>query len=137
MKITYLDSLEGVSAEMLAGFFVGWPNPPSPETHLHLLQGSSAMILAVDEDEGRVVGFITALSDGVLTAFIPLLEVLPTYEGQGIGRHLVERMLARLKHLYSIDLVCDEELIDFYEGLGFQRGRAMLRRNYPNQAGMV
>lgn len=135
MKLTYRETLDGISPETLAGFFVGWPNPPAAETHLRLLLGSSAVILAVDEDAGRVVGFVTALTDGVLTAFLPLLEVLPAYQGQGIGRELVRRMLARLNHLYSIDLVCDEELIPFYERLGFQPGRAMLLRNYRNQRG--
>lgn len=37
----YKTSLNGISEEMLTGgFFVGWPNPPSSETHLKLLKGS-------------------------------------------------------------------------------------------------
>ena len=35
------------------------------------------------DDAGRVVGFVTAISDGVLSAYIPLLEVLPEYQGAG------------------------------------------------------
>src|SRR6187401_2213364 len=100
--IEYRTTLDGIGAEQLAGFFVGWPNPPAPAAHLLLLAGSQQIVLAVDGESGQVVGFITALSDGVLCAYIPLLEVLPAYQKRGIGQALVERMLERLKHLYMI-----------------------------------
>jgi ribosomal protein S18 acetylase RimI-like enzyme len=131
--IEYRASLEGLTPDALPGFFVGWPNPPSPETHLRILQGSDAVVLALDG--ARVVGFITAISDGVLAAFIPLLEVLPPYQGRGIGSELVRRMLARLAHLYAVDLVCDLEMQPFYARLGMHPARGMLLRNYVNQAG--
>src|SRR5215813_760106 len=113
--IQYTDSLAGVEAQDLTGFFVGWPNPANTETHLRILQGSYKIWLAFDNK--KVVGFITAISDGVLAAFIPLLEVLPEYQGQGIGLELTRRMLDSLKHLYSIDLMCDEDVQPFYEKL--------------------
>lgn len=78
-------SLEGITAVQLAGgFFEGWPNPPSPETHLRILKGSYAVSIAINDDQ--VVGFVNAISDGVSSAFIPLLEVLPTYPGAGPWR---------------------------------------------------
>ena len=84
--ISYTDSIEGVTAKMLRGFFAGWPNPPSPGMHLKLLTNSYKVVLAIDDKTDNVVGFITAISDGVLSAYIPLLEVLPAYQGQGIHR---------------------------------------------------
>jgi ribosomal protein S18 acetylase RimI-like enzyme len=42
-------------------------------------------MLAADDSSGQVAGFITAISDRGLTAHIPLVEVLPAYQGQGIG----------------------------------------------------
>ena len=92
--IRYTHSLEGVSASMLTGFFVGWPNPPSPDTHLRMLRHSYCAVLAIDERRNCVVGFITAISDGVLCAYIPLLEVLPEYQKQGIGTELVSALLS-------------------------------------------
>jgi ribosomal protein S18 acetylase RimI-like enzyme len=103
--ITYLESLDGVTPGQLeGGFFVGWPNPPSPTTHHRILANSDAIVLALD-DHQNVVGFVTAISDGIFCAYIPHLEVLPAHQGQGIGSQLVRRMLARLQHLYMIDLV--------------------------------
>ena len=94
MTIAFQADLHGITPERLQGFFLGWPNPPAPATHLRLLAGSNYVELAVDSVTGQVVGFINAISDGVLTAYIPLLEVLPAYQGQGIGATLVTRLLA-------------------------------------------
>lgn len=133
--ITYQESLKDVGPEQLQGFFVGWPHPPSPETHLRLLANSAHIVLAVDSSTGSVVGFISALCDGVLTAFIPLLEVLPAFQGQGIGQTLVQRMLEKLGDLYAVDLVCDADLQPFYAHWGMQPALAMARRNYARQSG--
>lgn len=133
--ITYVDSPDGITPAMLADFFDGWPAPPSPETHLRILRGSAHVILAIDPSAGRVVGFVNAISDGVISASLPLLEVLPAYRRLGIGRELIMRMLHKLEDHYMIDLVCDPELVPFYERLGFARGRAMMQRNYARQSG--
>jgi ribosomal protein S18 acetylase RimI-like enzyme len=133
--IIYQSDLAGVGAEHLAGFFVGWPNPPSPDTHLRILAGSSRVLLARDGAGGPAVGFITAVSDGVSCVYIPHLEVLPAYQGRGIGSELVRRMLAALGDIYMIDLLCDPAVQPFYERLGMRRWSGMLIRNYGRQSG--
>ncbi len=131
--ITYTESLDGITTEQLSGpFFVGWPSPPAPAAHLRILQGSSAVVLA-RADDGAVIGFITAISDGVSAAYIPHLEVTPSYQGQGIGSELVRRMQARLSHVYMVDLLCDEDVQPFYERLGMHPYTGMLLRNYDRQ----
>jgi len=131
--IRYLDHARDLRPEQLEGFFVGWPDPPTPRTHLRLLQGSAAVALALDGD--RVVGFVTAVSDGVLSAYVPLLEVLPDRRGQGIGQELVRRLLHQLRDLYMVDLVCDPDLVPFYERFGMRPGQAMILRRYERQSG--
>lgn len=133
--IIYTSSTDGLTADNLNGFFVGWPKPPSPSTHLNILRQSSEVVLAVDNDSGNVVGFITAISDGILSAYIPLLEVLPQYQHKGIGQELVRRMLRKLRDYYMIDLACDKELQGFYEKVGLKPGFCMLVRNYNRQSG--
>ncbi|NJL93658.1 MAG: GNAT family N-acetyltransferase [Anaerolineae bacterium] len=99
----------------MTGFFVGWPNPPDPATQLRLLQGSYRVVLALDPARGQVIGFINALSDGLLSAFIPLL--------------------AELRHLYSIDLLCDPNLQPFSARLGLVALPGTALRNYDRQSG--
>lgn len=132
--ITYTDDLTQIRPEQLVGFFEGWSEPPSPETHLRILQGSSHVVLAVEED-GRVVGFVTAISDGVLTAYVTLLEVAPSHRHRDIGSELVRRLLRKLNGLYSINLHCDPALRAFYEPLGMQPLGGMAIRNYGASAG--
>ena len=133
--ISYRDTPDGIEAKHLTGFFVGWPNPPQPETHLQVLQHSDAVVLAIEDETGQVVGYITAITDHVLAAYIPHLEVLPTHQGSGIGRALVERMVEKLGDLYMIDLVCDPDVVPFYERLGFRKTNGMFVRNYDRQSG--
>ncbi|MGD2177557.1 MAG: GNAT family N-acetyltransferase [Anaerolineae bacterium] len=134
--IRYVCTLEGITAKHLEGFFEGWPDPPSPETHLRLLEHSDHVVLAVHGDSGDVIGFVTAISDHVLSAFIPFLEVLPEYRGRGIGSELVRRMLAQLSGLYMVDLLCDAEVEPFYASLGMRPTIGMMMRNYERQAGI-
>ena len=132
--ITYTTSLANIAADHLrGGFFVGWPHPPSPETHLRVLQGSAYVVLVRDGE--NVVGYITAITDGVLAAYIPHLEVLKSYQGQGIGTELVRRMFDQLKQIYMIDLICDTDVQPFYDRLGMVRYTGMIKRNYDRQSG--
>lgn len=131
----YNNSLDGISSDMLKGFFVDWPNPPNPDTHLLLLKKSSKVIITMDDQTNQVVGFITAISDGVLSAYIPFLEVLPEYKNKGIGKELVNRMLKELADIYMIDLCCDDDLVPYYEVFGMTKANGMTLRNYRMQSG--
>lgn len=135
MMIEYRIELDDIAVADLDGFFVGWPTHPDPATHLRMLENAWAVALAVDSDTGRVVGFANAISDGVLSAYIPLLEVLPQWQGRGIGTRLIKVLLGQLDHLYMVDLVCDAKLRAFYEPLGFQVLTGMAKRYYDNQTG--
>jgi ribosomal protein S18 acetylase RimI-like enzyme len=123
--------MKEVNPSQLQGFFVNWPDHPDPDTHLEILRKSHAAWLAFDGE--RCVGFINALSDGVFYAYIPLLEVLPEYQGQGIGTELLRRMLETLEDMYAVDIVCDEAIVPFYEAAGFAKCAGMAKRNYARQ----
>lgn len=74
-----------------------------PAEHLQLLNASSHVSLALDGT--HVVGFANALSDGVLAASIPLLEVLPAYRSKGIGIEVLLRLLRQIGPLYMVDVM--------------------------------
>lgn len=129
-RIEYRESLEELDESMFTGFFEGWANRPSPERHLRILQGSAHVVLAVDVDARRVVGFVNAITDGVNSAFIPLLEVLPPYRGLGIGSQLVKRMLDVLRDYRCIDLCCNPEMQPYYAKRGMKPCVGMLIRDH-------
>ena len=132
--IEYKNNVNGIDETMLCGFFVGWPNPPSLMKHLEILKGSYCFWLAVDTDKNKVVGFITAVSDGVLAAYIPLLEVLPTYQNLGIGKQLLSLMLDSLKNFYMIDLLCDADKQSYYAKWGMKTASGAFLRNFNKQS---
>lgn len=131
--ILYTQFLDEITEDMLDGFFVDWPNPPSKQAHLKFFKGSYCFWIAIDESEKKVIGFITAISDGVISAYIPLLEVLPEYQNTGIGKELVSRMLDSLKNFYMVDLLCDEPLQDYYQKFGMSHATGSFLRNYERQ----
>ena len=135
-NISFTTSLEGIEQSQLGGFFVGWPSAPTSDKHLKLLKNSSYIVLAVDTESKKVIGFITAITDKTLAAYIPFLEVLPAYQKKGIGKELVVRMLETLKDYYMVDLLCDPELQSFYENMEMTKTTGMMRRNYDKQGGI-
>lgn len=126
--VTYIASATRVSEHDLEPFFVGWPKPPSGSRRLEILRAADEVVIARDAD-GSVAGFVTALTDGVFAAYIPLLEVTPEAQGRGIGSELIRRMLHRLRECYMIDLVCDDDVVPFYDDLGGVRVNAIAWRN--------
>ena len=113
-------------------FFEGWPQSPTEAVFHNAMRGSYATEFAIVD--GRVIGFVNAISDGVAAAFIPWLEVVPEYRGQGVGAALVRRMLGRLGHLYSVDLVCDPPLVPYYQQFGLAPIQGMGLRRPRNLA---
>lgn len=110
-----------------AEFFVGWPVKPSYELVMKHFEASHPFFLLNENSD--VVGFISALTDHSLYAFIALLEVRKSEQGKGHGKFLVAEMLKSLEGIYAIDLVCDADLESFYQPLGFTKWNAMIQRN--------
>jgi predicted N-acetyltransferase YhbS len=133
--IRYTDSTIGITEGQLNGFFEGWPDPPTPATHMKILEGSNVVVIAIAEEESRVVGFVTAVTDGVLAAYLPLLEVLPEYRRRGIGSELMRRVMEKLEGLYMVDLLSDPETEPFYSRFGMKPAHAMTVRRYERQSG--
>jgi len=131
--IKYQDNLDNLTPENLQSFFVGWPHPPSQKKHLEILKNSNYFIVAIDSESGMVVGFINSISDNIMSAYIPLLEVLPEYQKQGIGSKLIRIMIDHYKNLYMLDLTCDENLQKYYDKYGLKKSTGMMIRNFDQQ----
>lgn len=132
--ITYkLYNEEVALLDIADGFFHGWPNPPSKKTHHEMMASSYRAIVAIKDD--KIIGFITIISDGILNAYIPLLEVIKPYQNQGIGTRLMEKAISEVDDLYALDLSCDTERVSFYKRFGMHLSHGMIMRNYSHQSG--
>lgn len=129
--IRYTDSVENITVDHLrGGFFANWARPLSPENHLRILKKSDGIVLAIDDQTGNVVGYVTMLTDGVLSVFIPNIEVLEAYQGQGVGTELMRRMLDKVSAIPNVDLMCDPNVQPFYERLGMRFCGGMVIRKH-------
>ncbi len=131
--ITYTESLRGVSHYSLDGFCEGWQQPLTSLQLRSILRNSTYRILAIDTEQKRIVGIITALSDKIHWAFIPYLEVIPAYQNQKIGKQLMELMLEKTKEIVCIDLTCDKKMQVFYKQFGMVASHGMIIRRYMNE----
>lgn len=96
-----------------------WSSAEKPKQLMDALRNSHSLVTA--RQEGRLVGLGNALSDGHLVVYYPHMLVHPDYQGQGIGRLLMEAMMDRYSGLHQQMLTADGEAIEFYKKLGFER----------------
>ena len=71
-------------------------------------------------EDGRLVGFARAVTDGVYRGFIEDVVIDEAVRGRGVGRELVGALLAALDHLEVVALDCPPRLVGFYEGVGLR-----------------
>ena len=86
-------------------------------------------VVAVAEVDGRIAGAATLLiehkfiNQGGAAGHIEDVAVAPAQQGRGIGRALIRYLLGRAEAAgcYKTILDCADEVIPFYERLGFRR----------------
>ena len=95
MEITY-KSIHDFSEEELKDLFlsVKWSSGHYPEKLVAAMKNYETVYSAWDGD--RLIGLLSALDDGVMTAYVHYLLVNPEYQRLGIGKRLVE--LAKEKY---------------------------------------
>jgi N-acetylglutamate synthase-like GNAT family acetyltransferase len=80
----------------------------------------------VAEEDGAIVGLGQVKAHQDRSRELASIAVVPVRQGQGIGRALIERLLAREPGV--IHLTCRRELEGYYERFGFRR---LERAEYP------
>lgn len=100
-----------------------WSAANKPHELFNALINSHALITAYHEN--NLVGLGNALSDGFLFVYYPHLLVLPEYQGKGIGKMIMTKMLEKYRHLHMQMLTADDKSVSFYSKLGFRRAGRM------------
>ena len=81
-------------------------------------------------DEHQLVGMGRVISDGVITAIICGVCVLPNYQSIGIGKELLNRLIEHCEQKEVIpQLMCIESLESYYKELGFKKFSIGMTRN--------
>ena len=118
---------------------VGWPRRPPRKVaaalahsymvatlHVHTVlpgpPGGLAPGAAAPAESSRLIGLARATSDHAFNATIWDVLVAPDYQGQGLGKALVEQMARRLlsRDIGTITLFADAAVVSFYKNMGFE-----------------
>jgi len=98
-------------------------------------------VIYVAIHNGQVIGATTLLieqkfiHDGGKVGHIEDVVVRKEYQGKGIGKKIVNALLkyAEKKGCYKTILDCSEDLIPFYESIGFKRHSNSLRFDHRSK----
>ncbi len=117
--ITYRDVKDFNPSQLEALFLsVGWSSGHFPEKLTAAMKNYGGVFSAWDED--RLVGLISAMDDGVMTAYIHYMLVDPEYQDNGIGKQLLQRAKEHYADYLRVLLVAMDEEIGFYAHCGFE-----------------
>jgi ribosomal protein S18 acetylase RimI-like enzyme len=106
---------------------VGWTRRTRDRALLvDMVRGSRFRVSAHDGPE--LVGFARALGDGVFNAYLSTVVVRASHRGLGIGRAMVERLLARGGDTTKWVLHSSDGAVGFYGKLGFEPATNMFLR---------
>lgn len=115
--MTYSFSIYPAREELVRLFAaVSWESANYPQSLAKAVSCSETVLTAWEEN--RLCGLMTAISDGAMNVFFPYLVIHPDFQGRGIGRELVSRMLGKYSGVYRKILVCNEDKAAFYEKCG-------------------
>lgn len=120
MGIEY-KTINDIGASELERLFlsVGWSSGYFPDKLAAAMKNYETVITAWDGE--RLVGLLSAMDDGVMTAYIHYLLVDPEYQDKKIGRTLVEMSKEKYRDFLRIVLIAYNKEAHFYEQCGFRR----------------
>ncbi len=96
-----------------------WSSAEKPEQLMQALRNSDTLVTA--RIAGKLVGIGNAISDGCLVVYYPHLLVHPSFQGQGIGRQIMQALQQKYVNFHQQMLTADGDAIGFYEELGFEK----------------
>lgn len=105
---------------------VGWSMYTRDPARLERALTYSLMVLGAYEGK-QLVGLVRAVGDGETILFIQDLLVLPEYQRRGIGKQLIEALLARFHEVRQRVLLTDDDpkTRSFYKAAGFVESQQM------------
>ena len=99
----------------------GWAHDRDLDSIRRMLDSTSVMVGAWED--GRLVGFARAITDGVYRALIDDVVVDEPNRKAGIGSEVMRRLVTRLREMEveEVFLRCGHAMEPFYAGLGFAK----------------
>lgn len=118
MEIKYKDTHDFKSEDLKELFLsVNWSSGSYPDKLSLAMKNYETVYSAWDNE--KLVGLISVMDDGVMTAYVHYLLVNPDYQHFGIGKKLVEMTKEKYKDYLKIVLIAYDSAMGFYDSCGF------------------
>jgi len=133
-RVDWSDDLNTVDWEELSALYRVAPLGDKKPADLKRSFSNSLYRCFVRED-ARLVGVGRALADGVDCAYICDIAVLPSYQGTGLGKQIVGRLVELSRNHRKVILYAVPGKEPFYRGFGFKRMTTAMAifENQPQQ----
>ncbi|MEH2503614.1 putative N-acetyltransferase YhbS [Bradyrhizobium sp. AZCC 1578] len=120
MTVIWSDSRDGVDWQELEALYRAAPLGTKNAADLEVVFGNS-MFCCFARDGDRLVGAGRVLADGRDCAYLCDVAVLPSHQGTGLGKQLIERLLAKSQGHAKIILYAVAGREPLYAKFGFLR----------------
>ena len=124
MNITYKTTKENINWEEVAAVLKrSHLSDHTAKEQKIVFENSYAVVFVYDGE--TIVGVARALSDGLFQAAIYNVALDEEYQGKGIGREMIRRLIAQLKG-QNIILYTHPQTVLLYEKMGFRRAKTAM-----------
>ncbi len=120
MSMTWSESLDSVDWNELAALYHAAPLGNKNATDLKTAFSNSRFVCFA-RDQGKLVGVGRALADGVDCSYLCDIAVLPSHQGTGLGKKIVDRLLTLSASHKKVILYAVPGKESFYRKFGFKR----------------
>jgi GNAT superfamily N-acetyltransferase len=119
MDFTYQSTHDFTKEELERLFLsVEWSSGHYPEKLVHAMKNFQTVFSAWDGD--KLIGMVTVMDDGIMNAYVHYLLVDPDYQGQEVGRTLVNLVKEKYRDYLRIAVIAYKNELSFYENCGFK-----------------
>lgn len=136
MSLEWKESLEDVDWQALSDLYRVAPLGNKSAPHLQKVFSNSLYRCFV-YDAGRLVGAGRAVADGGDCSYICDIAVLPSHQGQGLGKQIVGKLVELSRGHKKIILYAVPGKEPFYERFGFRRMRTAMAIFEDQQAAIA